>query len=98
MGDAESLAENALLARGVSLECDFLKVGHHGSKTASSARFLQACAPEVAAISCGRNNDYGFPHREVLEGLAAVGAAVYRTDVSGSLAFACDGKRVYYME
>lgn len=98
MGDAEEQAENALLARDIIWRCDLLKVGHHGSKTASSSRFLQACAPKIAAISCGKDNDYGFPHSEVLEGLAAVGAAVYRTDLSGSLAFACDGKSVYYME
>ena len=80
------------------MKCDFLKVGHHGSRTAGSAASLQACAPQIAAISCGRDNDYGFPHREVLEGLADVGAAVYRTDTMGSLDFACDGKSVTYME
>lgn len=98
MGDAEEMAENALLAQGVALQCDFLKVGHHGSKTASSKKFLQACSPKIAAISCGKENDYGFPHREVLDGLAAVGAAVYRTDTGGSLDFVCDGKSVAYME
>lgn len=98
MGDAEALAENAFLARGIPLQCDFLKVGHHGSKTASTGNFLQACAPSIAAISCGRDNDYGFPHREVLQGLADVGAAVYRTDTMGSLDFACDGESIRYME
>ena len=98
MGDAEEMAENALLAQGVALQCDFLKVGHHGSKTASSKKFLQACSPKIAAISCGKENDYGFPHREVLEGLDAIGAAVYRTDTCGSLDFACDGKSITYME
>jgi len=98
MGDAETQAENALLARETSWKCDFLKVGHHGSKTASSERFLQACAPQIAAISCGKENDYGFPHREVLDRLAAVGAAVYRTDTGGSLDFVCDGESVTYME
>ena len=98
MGDAEAKAESALLARGISLKCDFLKVGHHGSNTASSQAFLAACAPSVAAISCGRDNDYGFPHREVLEGLAAIGAEVWRTDTMGSLDFVCDGTRVTFME
>ncbi len=98
MGDAEALAENAFLARDIPLQCDFLKVGHHGSKTACSERFLQACAPKIAAISCGKDNDYGFPHREVLDGLAAVGATIYRTDTMGSLEFMCDGKSVTYLE
>ena len=98
MGDAEADAEAALLSRDISWKCDFLKVGHHGSATASTAAFLQAVAPKIAAISCGRDNDYGFPHRTVLVGLAAVGAAVYRTDVAGSLDFICDGKTVVYEE
>lgn len=98
MGDAEEQAENALLARDISWRCDFLKVGHHGSKTASLPRFLQTCAPKIAAISCGKDNDYGFPHREVLNALDAVGADVYRTDTQGSLRFVCDGKTVRYIE
>ncbi len=98
MGDAEAGAECALLAQDTSWKCDFLKVGHHGSKTATTSEFLKACAPPVAAISCGKDNDYGFPHREVLEALAEIGAAVYRTDTMGSLEFVCDGTRVAYKE
>ena len=98
MGDAEAQAENALLARDTSWKCDFLKVGHHGSKTASSERFLLASAPQIAAITCGKDNDYGFPHREVLDRLTAIGAAVYRTDTSGSLDFVCDGQGVVFAE
>lgn len=98
MGDAETQAENALLARDTSWKCDFLKVGHHGSKTASSDRFLRATAPQIAAISCGKENDYGFPHREVLDRLATVGAAVYRTDTDGSLDFVCDGESIIFVK
>jgi len=93
-GDAEWPAESALLARGEDWKCDFLKVGHHGSKTASSPAFLQATAPQIAAISCAADNDYGFPHEEVLEGLAAVGASVYRTDEQGTLRFVCNGTSI----
>ena len=94
MGDAEQSAEAALLARGLDWKCDFLKVGHHGSKTACSSAFLQTCAPQIAAISCARDNDYGFPHAEVLQGLDAIGATVYRTDKQGTLRFICDGTSV----
>ncbi len=97
-GDAEWAAESALLARGTDLKCDFLKVGHHGSKTACSEKFLQAALPQIAAISCATDNDYGFPHDEVLDGLAAIGATVYRTDLVGTLCFACDGKSVVFKE
>lgn len=98
MGDAEQRAEQALLARGGDWSCDLLKVGHHGSDTASTSAFLQACAPKMAAISCGANNDYGFPHGDVLDGLCEIGAAVYRTDENGSLCFSCDGKSVIFEE
>ena len=98
MADAEREAEMALLSRGEALSCDFLKIGHHGSKTASDTLFLQATSPDVAVITCGKDNDYGFPHREVLEGLAAVGATVYRTDERGTMRFLCNGTDVQIQE
>ena len=99
MGDAEQEAEAALLvAWGADTACDLLKVGHHGSDTACSAEFLTATAPALAAISCGKDNEDAFPHRAVLEGLDAVGAAVYRTDLLGTLCFYCDGERIVYDE
>ena len=97
MGDAEGEAEAALLPLlGERAHCDLLKVGHHGSRAGTTAEFLQATAPTVAAISCGEDNDYGFPHREALERLEEVGARVYRTDLSGTLDFVCDGETVAF--
>ena len=95
MGDAEAQAEEVLLAMYPlsELRCDFLRVGHHGSSTSSSAPFLAATSPSIAAISCGRDNTYGFPHKEVLEELVVVGAQIYRTDESGTLAFCTDGTK-----
>jgi len=99
MGDAEAEVEAALLAADAALlDCDFLKVGHHGSDTGTTEAFLAAATPALAAISCGVDNDYGFPHTGVLERLAAVGTAVYRTDEAGSLHFASDGHTVYVRE
>ncbi len=100
MGDAERAAEQALLdAYGSeALGCDFLKVGHHGSNTASGEAFLQAASPLVAAISCGANNEFGFPHADVMERLSAVGATVYRTDTEGTLEFIFDGEKISRME
>lgn len=65
-GDAEQKSENELLAGGGSLKADILSVGHHGSKYASSERFLTAVSPEHAVISCGEGNSYGHPHSETL--------------------------------
>ncbi|MBR2312655.1 MAG: MBL fold metallo-hydrolase [Clostridia bacterium] len=96
MGDAEAEAELSLLsAYGAQyLDCDFLKVGHHGSATSTTELLLAAATPTVAAISCGRQNTYGFPHEAVLQNLTAFGTHIYRTDQSGTLVFGTDGKEL----
>ena len=99
-GDAEAAAEGALIYRygngesGNRLDCDFLKVGHHGSDTASTAKFLEATTPLFAAISCGTDNDYGLPSDKVLARLAEVGTSVDRTDLSGTLVYISDGNEL----
>ena len=94
-GDEESGAEEDLLASGADIGADVLKVGHHGSDTSSSEEFLRAVGPEIAVIECGEGNDYGHPHLEVLERLEAVSAAVYRTDLDGSVVVTADGSGNY---
>ena len=71
---------------------DLLKVGHHGSRTATSDEWLDELAPREAVISVGRNNNYGHPAPEVLERLARHGITVFRTDRSGSITFSTDGQ------
>ncbi len=73
MGDAELDAERSLVERYPELRCDVLKVGHHGSDTASSPEFLQLVKPKVAVISCGVNNDYGHPKQQTLDNLTNAG-------------------------
>jgi competence protein ComEC len=70
---------------------DLLKVGHHGSRTATSDEWLDELAPREAVISVGRNNHYGHPAPEVLERLARHGVTVFRTDRSGAITFSTDG-------
>lgn len=89
-GDAEMDLEERMVASGLELSADVLKVAHHGSKTSSSTAFLRAVSPKYAVISCGFN-DYGHPTPEVLSRLAQVGAQVYRTDLSGDIVFVSDG-------
>jgi competence protein ComEC len=91
-GDAEEKVEKELLAGGKSLDVDLLKLGHHGSKTASSQEFLKAITPEYAVISCGKNNDFGFPHLLVLRRLARLGVEIFRTDLNGTVVARTDGK------
>ncbi len=90
--DAEVEAEQEILGRRLPLSGVILKVGHHGSRTASSNAYLKAVNPEVAVIMCGSGNEYGHPHRETLVKLAAVGANIYRTDVHGTIIVVTDGK------
>lgn len=94
MGDAETQVEDQMLGYGFAQQADVLKVGHHSSKKATSSRFLQVVQPAYAVISCGINNDYGYPKEEVLSRLDAVGAAVLRTDTMGDIVFVSDGQTV----
>lgn len=93
MGDADAAAEETLITRyGRSqLDCDILKVGHHGSNTSSTPLFLRAAHPTYAVISCGAGNSYGHPTGEVLEKLRDAGAEVLRTDLCGEIVFQTDG-------
>lgn len=90
-GDMEQRAEEDLLEAGVNVRADVLKVGHHGSSTASSEAFLEAVGASVAVISAGEGNDYGHPHKEVLELLEARGTQLYRTDTQGEIIVVSDG-------
>jgi competence protein ComEC len=92
-GDAEAPSENRMLLRG-NLHADFLKVGHHGSRTSTTPAFLAAVAPEYAAISVGRRNFYGHPRHEVLEQLQAAQVLTWRTDMLGLSTFYLDGNSV----
>jgi competence protein ComEC len=92
-GDIEEPAERQLvdLDSDAALHADVLVVGHHGSKTSSSADWLDAVAPSVALIGVGLNNEYGHPHDEVLQRLRYRGIDVYRTDLDGSVEILSDG-------
>ncbi len=71
-----------------------LKVAHHGSMYTTDEEFLSLTRPRIALISCGRDNSYGHPHRELLERLDGIGAKVYRTDESGAITVHVDGKKL----
>ena len=99
-GNLEGKSEKDVLAfyRADELQCDFLKVGHHGSDTSSNPALLAAVQPKLAAISCGEGNKYGHPIQSTLDALDAVGATVYRTDLAGDLVFSCDGDGIWYVK
>ena len=93
-GDAGSDTENALLDEGINVDCDVLKVGHHGSATASSERFIKAASPKYAAISVGENNVYSHPVPRVISSLKAYGAEVFRTDENGDITFYVENGKI----
>jgi len=92
-GDAENISENEILAGNYDLKADILKVGHHGSDSSTTKSFLTAVMPEFAVICVGKGNEYGHPHKEILNRLFEAGIKVYRTDESGNIIFSTDGEK-----
>ena len=89
-GDLDSAGERQLLELSPGLSADLLQVGHHGSSGSSSLKFLSQVSPRYAAIGVGKDNRYGHPTLEVLQKLRYVtgdSAAVFRTDLHGSITF-----------
>ena len=87
MGDAPSEIEKEIIKKYKKLDCDILKVGHHGSDTSSSLEFLKAVTPEEAIISCGVNNSYGHPSEEVVNRLNDLDIKIRRTDLEGTIEY-----------
>jgi competence protein ComEC len=94
-GDAERPIENWMLAEGEVARTNVLKVPHHGSRTSSTAPFLDAARPGFAVISAGFENSYGVPNREVLDRLRERGALTLRTDLDGLVSVTSDGVRLH---
>lgn len=80
-GDAEKANESARSWP----QTDVLKAGHHGSSTSSSQGFVNQIQPSLIVISCGKNNDYGHPHKETMQRFKKLDASIYRTDESGDI-------------
>lgn len=80
-GDAETENEKSITWE----QTDILKVGHHGSTTSTSQKFLNQIKPKYAIISVGKNNDYGHPKEKILERLKNERAEIYRTDECGTI-------------
>jgi beta-lactamase superfamily II metal-dependent hydrolase len=91
-GDAEAQTEERMISKSENLTAKILKVGHHGSKYATSEDFLNRVKPEVAIISDGAQNRYGHPSQETLDRLRAAHVKVYRTDLEGEVTIISKGK------
>jgi competence protein ComEC len=93
-GDIERQIEAELVAEGLVRKTDVLKVPHHGSKTSSTAAFLDLARPAFAVMSAGFENSYGHPHADVLERYQERQACVLRTDLDGLVTVRSDGRRL----
>lgn len=96
-GDAGKEAEYKLIEMGCALSCDLLKVGHHGSNTSTSEKFLYLTDPDAAVISVG-DNGYGHPTDGVIERLSAQDTAIYRTDANGNITVYLEGAMTFETE
>jgi competence protein ComEC len=97
-GDAEEDAEQSMISAAVNLQSDVLKVGHHGSNTATSQAFLDLVSPSYAIISAGENNSYGHPHEETMQKLLAKGVTIYGTITSETIITSTDGTTITFQD
>lgn len=93
-GDAGTEEELSILRTHKSMRAQVLQVGHHGSATSTSASWLAAIKPQIAVVSCGRNNIYGHPAVSTVTRICSTGARLYRTDRDGAVIFHSDGRTI----
>lgn len=93
-GDAERESEAEMLSRGYDLTANILKIGHHGSSSSSSNKFLDAVNPQYAVIMVGKNNDYGHPNKETIDKLNLRGIKILRTDRDGTIFMSTNGSKL----
>ena len=90
-GDSNELNEPLVVERTGKIDCDVLKVGHHGSATSTLNPFLDAYTFEYAIISCNTyGNKFNHPRQSTLDRLKAHDIAVYRTDKNGNIVVSVD--------
>lgn len=82
-GDIEY--EDEIRLMDSDIECDIIKIAHHGSNTSSSADFIEKTNADIAVIESGENNIYGFPHKQVLDTLEEYGVETYITGENGAV-------------
>ena len=87
MGDATTYVEKEIMKHVNAIPCDILKVGHHGSNTSSCDDWIRFTNPETAIVSCGKNNRYGHPNKEVVNVLNKYHIPMRRTDLEGTIKY-----------
>lgn len=95
-GDAETLSETEMLNSFDDLTADVLKIGHHGSTTSTSKKFLNAVNLKYAVISVGKDNTYNHPTKTTMNKLEELKIPVYRTDEEGTIECVSNGKDITF--
>ncbi|MEH7453206.1 DNA internalization-related competence protein ComEC/Rec2, partial [Gottfriedia acidiceleris] len=86
-GDLDETGESRVISKYPDLKADVLKIGHHGSKTSTSEKFIKAVMPKIGIISVGEKNRYGHPTKEVLDRLKKYNVKILRTDELGAITY-----------
>lgn len=99
-GDIEGNGEDALIEKlntdkTLPASYNILKVAHHGSKNSSPANFLERVSPDISVISCGKNNIYKHPHKELTERLEKAGSRWITTKDAGAVTILSNGKETF---
>lgn len=97
-GDMEKESEKDIMNSGYNDKVDVLKVAHHGSDGSSTLEFLNILKPSVSIISCGVGNDYGHPHKELLDRLKEIKTTILRTDKEGTVVIKSDGNSIFIVD
>jgi len=94
-GDIEAIAEEQIVKMYQNsnvLDCDILKVAHHGSKSSSIEQIVEKITPKIAIIGVGKDNKYGHPNKDVVARLQNYGSRVFRTDENGEISIVVNRK------
>ena len=93
-GDVGTLPMDDIIYSGVDLDCDVYKAAHHGSADSYNEDFLKSMSPHYMIISCGMDNDYNHPHKEITDYGEKHNITMYRTDINGNIVIYSDGEKI----
>ena len=93
-GAEQSFIREFSTSNSAMVDCDVLKVAHHGSDSSTSPEFLSLVKPEYSVISCGLSNKHRHPLKSTLDNLVNCGSEIYRTDLQGTIILTIDSKGI----
>lgn len=93
-GDAESGVENKIINTGADISADVIKVGHHGSSTSTSEKYINNVNPSIAIVSCGADNSYKHPNKQIIDVLDNCDIETYITAYNGNIMITSDGQKI----